>query len=231
MNGRGRAAAGRPGRRAWPVLLLTCYALLGPAAAVAGPCEPQAGPEYRVDVTIEVPPVGIHRDLSRAELGEMAYHGPTDRILGLTASRLEPRASAHFRSQPLGDGYCIWVEAVHVVLRYSALDIYIASEYEPTSCPYQAILAHEKRHEKVARHDLKGYVQVIRSALSSLSIPKARSPLYVESEEAGKAKTRRILKTLLAPIHEKMSATMDQAQARVDSVEEYRKVRTQCRHW
>lgn len=220
----------------WPVYLFLgagfiCSSVLWPGLARAGPCQAQPDADYRVDVAIEIPPVGVHRHLSRNELGNMTPHGPSEQVLGMTASRLEAETSTYFGAHAADGGVCLWVDRIHLALRYSALDIYVASEYASTSCPYKAILRHERRHEEVARRHLNGYIEQIRSALSSLAIPKARSPMFAASLEAGQTKVQAVLERLLEPIAEKIRGTMKEAQAKVDSRGEYQRVRRQCNNW
>jgi len=201
----------------------------GPAPGAV--CPPETG-RYRVDVEIELPPVNIRHDLSRAQLGELTIHGSSDRVLGVTASNLRASSSTHYRHRPLqGEGACLWVDRIDVTLRYEALDIYVASDYTPGSCQYQAILGHENKHAAVARAHIDDYVQPIRSVLSSLTIPKARSPKLVQSVPAAQAQVQKTIETLLEPVVARLRKTMAAAQQRVDSPEEYRRVKTQCPTW
>jgi len=199
--------------------------------APAAVCPSQTG-SYRVDVPIELPPVEIHHDHSRAQLGLLAFHGPTSRVLGVTASKLRAGTATHYGHRPLeGEGVCFWVDRIEVMLRYEVLDIYIASEYTSGSCQYQAILTHEKRHAKVARTYLDDYVQTIRSALASLAIPKSRDPRLVENVTGAQQKTQATIESLLKPIIARLRKDMKEAQNRVDTPTEYRRVEKQCPKW
>jgi len=201
----------------------------GPALAAVCPSE---NGRYRVEVQIEMPPVTLHHDHSRAQLGLLAFHGPTDRILGVTASKLRAGTSTHYGNRPVqGEGVCFWVDHIEVMLRYEALDIYIASDYTRASCQYRAILTHEKRHAEVARSYLDDYVQNIRSALASLAIPKPRDPRLVESVTAAQEKTQATIEKLLQPVIAKLRKDMEEAQNRIDSPAAYRRVETQCPKW
>lgn len=201
----------------------------GPAPGAV--CVPETG-TYRVDVQIDLPPVTIRHELSRAQLGLLAFHGPTNRVLGVTASNLRASSSTHYRHRPIeGEGACLWVDHIDVTLRYEALDIYIASDYAANSCQYQAILGHENKHAAVARSHLDDYMQVIRSVLSSLTIPKPRSPKLVQSVTAGQAQIQKTVETLLEPVIERLRTNMAAAQQRVDSPAEYRRVEKQCAGW
>lgn len=209
-------------------------ALLGPAwagPALAAVCPSESG-TYRVDVQIEMPPVTVHHDRSRAQLGLLAFHGPTNRVLGVTASKLRAGTATHYGNRPLeGEGVCFWVDHIEVMLRYEALDIYIASEYTRASCQYQAILTHENKHAEVARSYLDDYVQTIRSALASLSIPKPRDPRLVEHVTGAQQKTQATIESLLEPVLARLRKDMEEAQSRVDTPAEYRRVEKQCPKW
>ncbi len=211
------------------VLALMGLGWAGPALGAVCPSESGS---YRVDVLIEMPPVVTHHDRSRAQLGLLAFHGPTVRVLGVTASKLRAGTSTHYGNRPLeGEGTCFWVDHIEVMLRYEALDIYIASEYTRGSCQYQAILSHEKKHATVAQGYLDDYVQVIRSALASLAIPKPRDPRLVESVTEAQEKMQATIEKLLRPVITKLRKTMEEAQNRIDSRAEYRRVETQCPKW
>ena len=218
-----------PALAAGLVWALLAVGPVGPAAAAV--CYPESG-AYRVDVVIDLPPVAVHHHRSRAELGQLAFHGPTNRVLGVTASALRAGTATYFGNRPLeGEGVCLWVEWIEVTLQYEALDIYIASEYSRGSCQYNAILSHEKRHAEVARHYLDDYVQTIRGALASLAIPKPRSPLLVDNVTGAQQKTQATIEKLLQPILARLRRDMEAAQDKIDSAAEYRRVETQCARW
>lgn len=211
------------------ILSLTALAWTGPAAGAV--CLPAAG-DYRVDVRIEMPPVSVHHDLSRAQLGLLAFHGPSNRVLGVTASNLRAGTSTRYGHRPLeGEGTCFWVDRIEVTLRYQALDIYIASDYAPGSCQYQAILSHENKHAAVAQSQLDDYVQVIRSVLTSLAIPKPLEPRLVGSVSAAQEQTQATIQTLLQPVLSQLRKSMEKAQKQIDTAAEYRRVETQCPKW
>ena len=218
--------------RVLTAVFLLALAGLGWAGPVAAAVCPPATGSYRVEVVIEMPPVEIHHDYSRAQLGLLAFHGPSDRILGVTASNLRAGTSTQYGHRPLeGEGVCFWVDHIEVLLRYEALDIYIASEYKRASCQYQAILSHEKKHAEVARTYLDDYVQVIRSQLASLSIPKPRDPRLVDSVTEAEEKTQATIHKLLEPVIARLRKDMEEAQNKIDTRAEYRRVEKQCPKW
>lgn len=211
------------------LLVVTGLGWAGPAAGAV--CPPGTG-SYRVDVRTELPPVVIHHDLSRAQLGLLAFHGPTNRVLGITASNLRAARVTRYGHRPLeGEGNCFWVNGIEVTLRYEALDIYIASEYPPGSCQYQAILNHENKHAAAAQALLDDYVEEIRSVLTSLAIPKPRAPRLVETVSEAQQQTQAAIENLLLPVLARLRKTMQDVQSRIDARAEYRRVEKQCAKW
>ncbi len=114
---------------------------------------------------------------SKAALGTVARHGRSYRLLGRTDAGLIMKWDVRYGVVPHGSGYCVWVANIDLLLAHQVLDVYVASEYAPGSCQYQAILAHEYEHVDVAKRVMRGYEQRIRSALTSLSIPRPGLPL------------------------------------------------------
>ncbi len=213
------------------VLALACLAPLMAGAQALGGCTAAAGGAFRVEVRLDTAPVRLNRSLSRAQLGERTFHGPRTRVLGLTHSTVDLDTSAAYKWSPAGDGACFWVEAVDVVLRYQAVEIFVASEYSPNSCAYHAILRHEQEHVAVARKHLDRYAPRYRAALTSLLIPRPRSPKLVASQSEMQQEIERLLAKLLQPIATEMHREMAEAQAALDTPQVYRRVRRQCKNW
>lgn len=217
--------------------------LPGPAALVAGllvlatgaqaqeACPGSDTPHYAVEVAIESPELRIHHDLGRSELGEMSFHGPRQDVLGLTASAVEIDTEAAYAVHSLGGRHCFWVERMRVVLRVEALDVYVAREHPPGSCPYEAILDHERKHVAVARRHLAAYASRFRQALASPLVPKPRAPALVDSPEVARERTEALIEELIAPITRELEAEMAEAQSRLDTPEAYRRVHDRCGVW
>ena len=83
----------------------------------------------------------------------------------------------------------------------------------------------------MARSYLDDYVQTIRSALTSLAIPKPRSPLLVDNVTGTQQKTQATIEKLLKPVIARLRQDMEAAQARIDTPAEYRRVEKQCPKW
>ncbi|MEE9251492.1 MAG: tetratricopeptide repeat protein [Alphaproteobacteria bacterium] len=193
------------------------------------PRSPQA--PYEVNVRIEIPPVPVNHEFGIAELGELSFHEPHARVLGLAKGSLRIKTSARFSAAPSGDGFCFWVTAVDVTLSYRTMEVYVAKEYGPRTCPYRVILEHEKEHVRAARRNLRRYAPRVRSALTSLLIPTGREPVAVASPEDAEREVQALSRELLEPVYEKMIESLHRSQAALDTPEQYRRVRRRCRRW
>ncbi|MEM7222190.1 MAG: hypothetical protein AAF495_04385 [Pseudomonadota bacterium] len=220
-------------RCAWQAAGLALGLLLLPGApAMAQNCQPQDGYSYEVDVTIDTPPVRLHRNLSRAQLTGKTFHGASSgQTLGLMQSSLEVATQTHYFSHVVEGGMCIWVSRIDVTLRYNTLDIFIAKEYRQHSCEYKVILEHEKQHVKVAQQALKPFVPKIISALTSFSIPRAGNPLGVQSLDHAKQQINRRIDERIAPLRNQMTQVINKKQAKVDSPQSYRATFKRCKNW
>lgn len=207
--------------------------LLAPDAGVAAvdQCPGFVRPPLSISVRIEEPRVRVHHDLGHAELGERWVHGEEGRLLGFTSSRVEIESRAEYGALRVGNRYCFWVDSITVMLRCRPFDVYVAREYDVGSCPYKAILDHEQEHVALAEQYLEAYAPRFRAALASPLIPKAFSPLLVESPEEAQRNTQEMIELLLAPVAEELKADMSEAEAELDRPEGYQRIRGRCEDW
>ena len=195
-------------------------------------CPPQDGYDYKVVVTIETPPVRLHKNRSRAQLTGMTYHGSgNSQTLGLMTSRLEVATQSHYYSHVIEGGLCVWVAQIDVTLRYHSLDIFVAKEYREHSCEYKVVLEHEKQHVTVAKKALSPFIPKIKSALASFTIPRSENPLGVQTASQGKQQINRRIDELIAPLRNQMSQLINKKQAKVDSPQSYRATHKRCKNW
>ncbi len=198
-------------------------------AASDCPGDPAIGHDIELD--IDIPEPRLHHDLGIAELDRRAPHGPRQRVLGLADTGLEFGWSVRFEWQPRSAGFCFWVRRTKLAIRHPSPDIYVAREYRRGSCPYRAILAHERQHMRISREQIDRYIPRLRWVLTSLRIPTGERPLFVTSAEAAKAEVRSLMKELAEPLFREMGQALRAAQAKLDSPASYRRLRKSSKRW
>jgi hypothetical protein len=214
------------------VVVLAALSLMASTEVVAASeCLGNPDIDHEIELVIDIPEPRLHHDLGIAELGRDAPHGPGERVLGLADIGLEFGWGVRFEWQARDDGFCFWVRRTELTVRHPSPNIYVAREYRRGSCPYRAILAHERQHMSISREQINRYLPRLRWVLTSLQIPTGERPVFVTSAEAAKSDIRALMKDLSEPLFQEMAAALRAAQAEQDSVASYRRLRKTCKSW
>ncbi|NKB49167.1 MAG: hypothetical protein GKS02_07370 [Alphaproteobacteria bacterium] len=214
------------------VLLAAIFLTAAPHQAAAAECEaPDDARRYEINVKVDVGTPKIYNNRSKAQLGTSISHGRRGQILGTMLGNVDLRWFINYKVEEIANGTCFWVANANVELSYHQLDINIASEYEPGSCQYEAILDHEKEHVVVAQRILSPYAQQIQQVLTTLSIPTADLPSVADSPEEAQAQVQEVFRRVLLPVRDQMNQRVRAQQAEVDTRENYARTFRQCRRW
>lgn len=195
-----------------------------------GRCAPASDRGFTVEVILDLPPAPIDHSRSIADLNNGGPHGPSQ-VVGLAVPDMEIGTSGQYGYLDMGDHKCFWVEHVEARVVYRSMKIFIASEYKKGSCAYGQILRHEKEHVSIARINLNRYKARLRSALSSLSIPKPGQPVRIGKSVDPRTKMRGLFRKLVAPVFKDMMANLKAAQGKIDTPESYTRLHRRCKKW
>ena len=212
-------------------LLAALLLMISTEVLAASDCPGDPGIGYDIELKIDIPEPRLRHDLGIAELNREAPHRPGQRVLGLAATGLEFGWAVRFEWQPWGAGYCFWVRRTEMAIRHPSPDIYVAREYRRGSCPYRAILAHERQHMSTSRKQIDRFLPRLRWVLTSLRIPTGARPIFVTSAEAAKSEVRALMKELAEPLFREIGQALRKAQAKLDSPASYRRLRKKCKSW
>lgn len=200
-------------------------------AAAAGCSAPRNAGDFEVSVNVDVGEPSVSNNLNKAQLGRSNTHGRKGQILGTTKSGLELRWSISSHVRKWKNVYCFWVASADVDISYRQLDVIIASEYEPGSCQYEAVLDHEFEHVEVAQEIMQPFARQISVALTSLAIPTAHLPSVANSPEDAREEVEAVFRRTLDPVREKINRALAVNQAVVDTKENYRRTQRRCKQW
>lgn len=200
-------------------------------AAAAGCKAPRNAADFVVNVDIDVGEPSVSNQLSKAQLGSTNAHGRRRQILGTTKSGFELRWSMSAQVRNWKNVYCFWVTSADVEISYHQLDVNIASEYEPGSCQYDAVLDHEYEHVEVAQEIMRPYARQIEQALTSLAIPTSHLPSVANSPEDAREEVEAAFRRTLHPVRDKINRALEVNQAVVDTKENYRRTWRRCSKW
>jgi hypothetical protein len=124
---------------------------------------------------------------------------------------------------------CLYVSKVDVNF---AVDpkIYIAREYRPGTCHYNAVLEHEKKHVRVDRDIVNKYTKIIVRGVNSAlkQVGYAHGPYDSAQLPALQKRISGIIESVIQQYAANMNAEREALQKKVDTIEEYRRVDAQC---
>jgi hypothetical protein len=127
---------------------------------------------------------------------------------------------------------CVWFDEVRVDLTPASVQIFVPREYQEGSCEYEAVLAHEREHERVHRERLEAAVKEIEAALIGATwLPAKGNPLETEDRASAEAALNAKIRKVVTPVYEKYKTDLRSAQADLDRPELYQWVSKRCSSW
>jgi hypothetical protein len=211
-----------------PLLLL---ALL-PRHALAAPpakdfeqrCEREMLPSFQVSA--HRPGFVVHNTVSSSALNNRgAYNYAGQVMLGMTASstRAEIDIDGPSLSDPASGRECI-APIISVQLSYQPLNVYVAREFHPASCPYRVVYAHEMQHVKIYMDNLPRLEQLVRGELVKRY---AGRPLYAPRGQ-GLTVLQEQIDTWLRPLIKDELAKVEAQQVALDGGDETERLSHSC---
>jgi hypothetical protein len=213
------------------LLLAACGGEKSPAPAGC-PQNPAFDRTGFITVAGELPPAVLRRDRDLAWLAKRTADSGANRTQGLT--EFEPQLNFRSRVHSVREhGWtCVWLEDVVIDLSPASVEIIIPSEYLDGSCEYDAILAHEREHERVYRERIATAVSEIRAALGAAKwIPARGNPVSAADQSSGEAALNAKLRKAVAPAYDKHKVELGVAQAELDQPALYQWVTKRCAGW
>lgn len=211
--------------------LLTLTTLATPARGASTSCPERTSP---VTVTVrfeQATPVYNNRQ-SRQWIAKMTHASQKgSRPVGLTTTRIQHRIHATFevRSDPDRRHHCTTLTDVEMRMGFADTTVYIAREYQPGSCPYQAIYRHEAEHVRIHNTIRQRYLPRIEKTMQI-----AANRIAPRRSRRSKQDQRRILAELKRSagiVEQTLTLALTRAQAAIDTPQSYASVQAQCKKW
>lgn len=168
----------------------------------------------------------VDNTLSYRDLTQMKRPGVRNGfVLGLTRteSRVAIQVDGTLLTSPDGSAECV-LPRIAVTLYYQPIVIYVSREFEPDSCAYDEILAHEMRHLKSYLDYLPKVEERVRAKLGGRVAGK---PLYARAGESRMLLQREIDRNWMPYIKAEMGR-VEKLQAAIDSPREYARLSKVC---
>ena len=190
-------------------------------------------PPLEVHMTVSEPRMDYRHDvdlLGLPRIGNSLESRPAGgKILGLT---LHGEGFVYkYREKWIrqGDGpYCHYLISVDGELTLSQMTVYVASNYPVGSCEYNEVLEHENTHVRITRGMIDRYTPRLERALRMAA--REINPV-VTTEQSGQEEIARRLNAEIRPVLQQFRAETAQANAVIDTPDNYRKTTARCKNW
>lgn len=200
--------------------------------STACPHQPGADRSDFIRVTGDFPPTVLRRDLDLAGLAVESGGVSGARPQGLTSVGHQLRFQSRVNAETTRGRSCVWFEQVTVDLTPSSVQIFVPKEYPDGSCEYDAILAHEREHERVHRETLTAAAAEIHAALQSADwLPARGNPLETGDRAAAQAELEAKIRRVVEPVYASYKEKLALAQADLDRPDLYQWVSKRCAGW
>lgn len=213
-------------------LLLAACGKSEPGDGSACPHQPGADRSDFIRVTGGFPPTVLRRDLDLAGLAVESGGVSGARPQGLTSVGHQLRFRSLVNAETARGRTCVWFDQVTVDLTPSSVQIFIPTEYPDGSCEYDAILVHEREHERVHRESLTAAAAEIHAALQAATwLPARGNPLETGDRDAAQAELETKIRRVVEPVYASYKEKLALAQADLDRPDLYQWVSKRCSGW
>lgn len=203
------------------------------APALADADCPQPPQELaEVTVTTVQSHVAYRNDLDRKELTHLAGMAAVheEGILGLTISRYALRSATQNHYTVTTDGrFCLWISGLNATLSIPEMTVYVARNYQPGSCQYEAVLAHEQEHVRRTCELLQPFGQQLRQELAR-RLAKVMPAVAATPAAADRLASQRV-EAVMAEFIDQLERERERTNAIIDSDESYRRTADRCPGW
>lgn len=209
------------------VLGLSCNSAVAARGFFQAMCEDKMKPPAAV-VRSQSNGYSIDNTVSFRQLPTKTQNRPpaNGHVLGLTVTKYGARIAyrTNIMRNPVSHYECTTAE-IEVNMAYEPTVIYIGKEFQPGTCAYGEILAHEMRHLNTYFDQLPKVEAVVRAALERRFSGKA---VYGPPGEA-EAALKREIDEVWGPYFNAQMKKADQAHDAIDTPQEYARLSRVCK--
>ncbi|PKO41757.1 MAG: hypothetical protein CVU33_00205 [Betaproteobacteria bacterium HGW-Betaproteobacteria-6] len=203
----------------FPLLLMTSPSRADPCDALPKPSVTIKRIEERLSTNTE------YSYKSLTNIGA-ALARPGKQVLGLTRGSATVSFASHTPAitDPSGRWECASPQ-ITLSFGFSPMTVYVAREFPAGSCAYKEIYEHEMRHVEAYQ---KHIASIEKGLTESLNARFATGSIWRGPVGQTAARLRQELDTRWAPYVQRQIKLVDEAQARIDTAEEYERVANAC---
>lgn len=206
------------------------------AAAGDITCQLRKSPEITVaasDTTLKINNSKSKKELNTFDIDTVSPYGNNipSHVGGLMSGELKTTSNASVMSEsyPALNATCLSINKITVKINIDPT-IYIAKEYKPGTCMYNAIMGHERKHVQTDRMIVNKYIKLIGDALDKYykAIDYKYGPIPTQLSKEGQEKLVGPANKIVSEYARRMNDERRKVQQGIDSLEEYERVNNAC---
>lgn len=204
-----------------------------PVARAAALACTYTAPPVHVDVSVPEPVLDNSQPQRAIQALNPGYHG--GRTIGLYSAEVAAKIETQFRSLGLRGGKaapaCVYITAVDIRFVMPTRRIYVSSELWPGTCPYTAVLDHERKHEATDDQAVRKHAPRIQGAIQNAVVNLGPLEVSAGEHEAAQARLTRTVQSAFDTAWAAFLAERGELQRQVDAGLEYARVTASCSDW
>ncbi len=196
--------------------------------SVAAPTCPAVPPTITLDMSATEPVIdnSVTQPALQTLAAKVRHRG---RAQGLYLAEFTARTHIGFARASQGGVACLWIDKLALDVAVADRKIYIVKKRVPGTCAYDAVLVHERKHQRVDDDLLREQAPLIRQAIEqALAALPAPSPVPPAEESAVRTRLAAAVQTALERALKTLDAERKVRQAAIDTPQEYRRVGAAC---
>ena len=150
--------------------------------------------------------------------------------VGLTVTGIKYEIDIKIEAYQLPNNkVCARLSSVDAKVGYDTINVFIARQFRPGTCPYQSIIDHENFHVAVFQQALNNYYPRIQQRLARATM--TLQPAIYRTPSQAAEYLRKRLSAAIKPLYAEMGRTLKRNNARLDTPERYRSEQARCSDW
>src|SRR5260221_4510879 len=185
------------------------------------------------DISIVIQTLGpsVSQDTNVAQLTQQMRAGPKragleryDHALGATDTRVNAKAKVSGQSVQMRDGrWCVKLNHVDVTVTFG-IEAHLATELQPGTCPYRAVLQHEEKHVAVAQ----GLRQSLHDQIETAVVSAIKRSTADANRQMAIKRAEDEVQRFLDDTADAVYAASEVYQMQIDTPQEYDRVHQVC---
>jgi len=166
------------------------------------------------------------KDLTQMHGGQGASVG------GLGGGEIGFKTESQFEITQQGNSACVNLKRVQVTF-YAKPEVHIASNFNRSTCEYNAVMAHEKGHIRILRKFVREYSPKVKLELQRIAkkVKLTAGPINKSEISAAQSKIQKKFMTEIEKYNEKIMPVLSKRQKAFDNPKEYARVAAKCKKW